>query len=123
MEFLGDAVVEFLTTVHLFFLFTELDEGGLATFRSALVNFADIYIHPHHFHTKLKVQNRHLATLADRLGLQHFMVYAHGPDLCHEADLRHAMANTFESLMAAIFLDAGLAECDRLIVHINYFKI
>jgi dsRNA-specific ribonuclease len=38
MEFLGDAVVEFLTTVHLFFLFTELDEGGLATFRSALVN-------------------------------------------------------------------------------------
>jgi len=39
LEFLGDAVVEFLTTIHLFFLFTELDEGGLATFRSALVFF------------------------------------------------------------------------------------
>lgn len=96
LEFLGDTVVEFLTTIHLFFLFTELDEGGLATFRSALV------------------QNRHLATLADRLGLQHFMVYAHGPDLCHEADLRHAMANSFEALMAALFLDAGLEQCDRI---------
>lgn len=96
LEFLGDAVVEFLTTVHLFLLFTELDEGGLATFRSALV------------------QNRHLATMADHLGLQNFMVYAHGPDLCHEADLRHAMANAFEALMAAVFLDAGLEECDRI---------
>uniref|UniRef100_A0A914LQP0 RNase III domain-containing protein n=1 Tax=Meloidogyne incognita TaxID=6306 RepID=A0A914LQP0_MELIC len=95
LEFLGDAVVEFLTTIHLFFLFTELDEGGLATFRSALV------------------QNRHLATLGDRLGLQHFMVYAHGPDLCHSADLRHAMANTFEALMAAVFLDSGLEQCDK----------
>uniref|UniRef100_A0A915N1G1 Uncharacterized protein n=1 Tax=Meloidogyne javanica TaxID=6303 RepID=A0A915N1G1_MELJA len=96
LEFLGDAVVEFLTTIHLFFLFTELDEGGLATFRSALV------------------QNRHLATLGDRLGLQHFMVYAHGPDLCHSADLRHAMANTFEALMAAVFLDSGLEQCDKI---------
>lgn len=46
LEFLGDAVVEFITTVHLFFLFPELEEGGLATYRSALV------------------QNKHLALLA-----------------------------------------------------------
>uniref|UniRef100_A0A914I9D7 Ribonuclease 3 n=1 Tax=Globodera rostochiensis TaxID=31243 RepID=A0A914I9D7_GLORO len=96
LEFLGDAVVEFLTTIHLFFLFSDLDEGGLATFRSALV------------------QNRHLATLADRFELHKFMVYSHGPDLCHEADLRHAMANAFEALMAAIFLDSNLEECDRI---------
>ncbi len=36
------------------------------------------------------------------------MLYAHGPDLCHETDLRHAMANAFEAVMGAIFLDAGL---------------
>jgi len=41
------------------------------------------------------------------------MVYAHGPDLCHSADLRHAMANTFEALMAAVFLDSGLEQCDK----------
>lgn len=26
------------------------------------------------------------------------MLYAHGPDLCHEADMRHAMANAFEAV-------------------------
>lgn len=27
------------------------------------------------------------------------MLYAHGPDLCRESDLRHAMANCFEALI------------------------
>ncbi len=31
--------------------------------------------------------------------MQDFMLYAHGPDLCHESDLRHAMANCLEALM------------------------
>lgn len=46
LEFLGDAVVEFLTSIHLFFMFPELEEGGLATYRAAIV------------------QNQHLAVLA-----------------------------------------------------------
>ena len=33
LEFLGDAVVEFLTSIHLFFMFPNLEEGGLATYR------------------------------------------------------------------------------------------
>ena len=78
-----------------FFLFPDLDEGSLATYRSAIV------------------QNNHLATLAERIDLQEFMIYAHGPDLCHEHDLRHAMANAFEALMGAIFLDNGIKDCDR----------
>lgn len=44
------------------------------------------------------------------------MLYAHGPDLCHESDLRHAMANAFEAMMAAIYLDAGIDECDRFVI-------
>uniref|UniRef100_A0A158R4D2 Ribonuclease 3 n=1 Tax=Syphacia muris TaxID=451379 RepID=A0A158R4D2_9BILA len=96
LEFLGDAVIEFITTIHLFFMFTELDEGGLATYRSTMV------------------QNKNLAVLAKKIGLDEFMLYAHGPDLCHESDLRHAMANAFEAMMAAIYLDAGIDECDRI---------
>ncbi|ENN78533.1 hypothetical protein YQE_04998, partial [Dendroctonus ponderosae] len=46
LEFLGDAVVEFLSSIHLFFSFPELEEGGLATYRAAIV------------------QNQHLALLA-----------------------------------------------------------
>ena len=33
LEFLGDAVVEFITSVHLFHMFPDLEEGGLATYR------------------------------------------------------------------------------------------
>lgn len=46
LEFLGDAVVEFITSIHLFHMFRDLEEGGLATYRAALV------------------QNQHLAVLA-----------------------------------------------------------
>ncbi|RXN32809.1 ribonuclease 3 [Labeo rohita] len=49
LEFLGDAVVEFLTSVHLYYLFPNLEEGGLATYRTAIV------------------QNQHLAMLAKEL--------------------------------------------------------
>ncbi|OZC05079.1 hypothetical protein X798_07946 [Onchocerca flexuosa] len=99
LEFLGDAVIEFITTIHLFYMFNELDEGGLATYRSTMV------------------QNKNLAVLAKKIGLDEFMLYAHGPDLCHESDLRHAMANAFEAMMAAIYLDAGIDECDRIFGH------
>jgi ribonuclease-3 len=38
-------------------------------------------------HTAI-VQNQHLAVLADMLGLEHYMLYAHGQDLCHDSELR-----------------------------------
>ncbi|XP_050980582.1 ribonuclease 3 [Labeo rohita] len=96
LEFLGDAVVEFLTSVHLYYLFPNLEEGGLATYRTAIV------------------QNQHLAMLAKKLELDRFMLYAHGPDLCRESDLRHAMANCFEALIGAVYLEGGLEEAKHL---------
>lgn len=96
LEFLGDAVVEFITSVHLFHMFPDLEEGGLATYRAALV------------------QNQHLAVLAEALNLEDYMLYAHGSDLCHDAEMRHAMANCFEALMGAIYLDSGINEADKV---------
>ncbi|NXV69522.1 RNC Ribonuclease, partial [Molothrus ater] len=96
LEFLGDAVVEFLTSVHLYYLFPTLEEGGLATYRTAIV------------------QNQHLAMLAKKLELERFMLYAHGPDLCRESDLRHAMANCFEALIGAVYLEGSLEEAKQL---------
>ncbi|CAK1543104.1 unnamed protein product [Leptosia nina] len=96
LEFLGDAVVEFISSIHLFKMFPGLAEGGLATYRAAIV------------------QNQHLALLAKNIGLEKYMLYAHGSDLCREVVMRHAMANCFEALMGGLFLDAGLEITDRV---------
>ena len=87
LEFLGDAVVEFITSVHLFNMFPDLEEGGLTASRAAMV------------------QNQHLAILVR--GLDNYMLYALGIAPCHNSELTHAMANRFESLMGAIILDVG----------------
>lgn len=42
------------------------------------------------------------------------MLYAHGSDLCHELELRHAMANCFEALMGALLLDGGITVADKV---------
>lgn len=60
------------------------------------------------------VQNQHLAILARGLGLDKYMLYAHGSDLCHDSELKHAMANCFEALMGAIFLDGGINLADTV---------
>ena len=70
--------------------------GGLATYRAAIV------------------QNQHLALLAKNLELDQFMLYAHGSDLCHDLELRHAMANCFEALMGALFLDGEINVADKV---------
>lgn len=104
LEFLGDAVVEFLSSIHLFFMFPELEEGGLATYRAAIV------------------QNQHLALLAKKLHLEEYMLYAHGSDLCHELELRHAMANCFEALMGALLLDGGISVADEVFMNALFME-
>ena len=79
LEFLGDAVVEFITSVHLFNI-PDLEESGLTAYRAAMV------------------QNQHLAILVRGLDCS---------NPCHNSELTHAMANRFESLMGAIILDVG----------------
>ncbi|KRZ06598.1 Ribonuclease 3 [Trichinella zimbabwensis] len=96
LEYLGDAVIEFLTTIHLFYIFPDLEEGALAPYRT------------------LMVQNSHLSKLATKMGLDEFMLFAHGPDLCFEEDMRHAMANAFEAILGAVYLDGGVQVADRV---------
>ena len=51
-----------------------------------------------YFNTKTNV----IEITLQRLQLDEYMVYSHGPDLCRKADLRHAMANCFEALMGEV---------------------
>jgi len=86
LEFLGDKILELLISRHLFFLFPMYDEGQLSEYRNAIV------------------QNQYLAVLARKLDLHYFILFYHGVDLCSNSALNHALANSFEALLAAIFL-------------------
>ncbi|CAH8841913.1 unnamed protein product [Trichobilharzia szidati] len=96
LEFLGDAVVEVISSIHLFFMFPELSEGHLDAYRQAIV------------------QNQHLAELAVRLGIHKFLLYTHSVDFCYDSTFIYARSDAFEALMAAIALDAGLDVVDRI---------
>ncbi|TPP55755.1 Ribonuclease 3, partial [Fasciola gigantica] len=96
LEFLGDAVIEVISSIHLFFMFPELPEGHLDAYRQAIV------------------QNQHLAELAIRLGIHKFLLYTHSVDFCYDSTFIYARSDAFEALMAAIALDAGLDIVDRI---------
>ena len=94
-----DAVVELITLVHLCNMFPELEESFHTTFRAAMV------------------ENQHLAILVR--SFDNYMLYAHSSDPCHNSELKHAMANCFEALMGAFFLDGGTTTGINS-VHLSY---
>lgn len=54
--------------------------------------------------------------------LDEFMLYAHGSDLCHELELRHAMANCFEAFMGALLLDGGIDVADKVFANTLFLE-
>lgn len=100
LEFLGDKILELLISKHLFFLFPMFDEGNLSEYRNCIV------------------QNQYLAVLAKKLDLHFFIIFYHGVDLCSNAALNHALANSFEALLAAIFLDSNLDTVSQILTKI-----
>lgn len=58
-----------------------------------------------------------ISFIFQKLRLDEFMLYAHGSDLCHELELRHAMANCFEALMGALLLDGGIEVADKVFAY------
>lgn len=96
LEYLGDAVLELVVSTELFRLYPTADEGVLTKMRASIVS------------------RRHLAKLAGELGW--------GEQLTMNAQLEKSggrttlsiLANTFESIIGAVMLDAGYEEARRV---------
>lgn len=89
LEFLGDAVLELVTTEHLFKSFPEQNEGILTSYRAAIVRGAN------------------LALVAEDLGLGQYLYLSRGEDASGGRDKHYILANTVEALVGAIYLDQG----------------
>ncbi|MBT4349747.1 ribonuclease III [bacterium] len=97
LEFLGDAVLELAVTDYLFHNFKEA-EGVLTNWRSSLVN------------------REQLAQAAEDLGLHDWLYMSRGEAKDDNKKARsYILANTFEAVIGAIYLDQGYAEADKFI--------
>ncbi len=90
LEFLGDAVLDFVTGEYLYHRFPEWAEGQLTSMRSALV------------------RRETLARFAQRLGLGHCLLMGHGEAESGGRDRPATLCATFEALVGALYLDQGL---------------
>ena len=89
LEFLGDAVLQLVLTRALYEKFPAVGEGPLTKARAKLVN------------------RRSLAERARHLGLGRYLLLSRGEELSNGRERPSALADTFEALLGAIFLDGG----------------
>jgi ribonuclease III len=89
LEFLGDAVLELIVTEYLYKKYPEKNEGELTNWRAALVN--------------AKI----LGDLARELEFNDFLLLSKGEQKETGKARQYILANTFEALIGAIYLDQG----------------
>lgn len=89
LEFLGDAVLQLILTSELYQKFPTVGEGLLTKARAQMVN------------------RRALARQARHLELGGHLILSRGEETSGGRDRASALADAFEALLGAIFLDAG----------------
>lgn len=89
LEFLGDAVLELSVTEELFNRYPDYTEGQLTPIRSALVNY------------------QMLAQIAKEMDLEKFILLSRGEAKDTGRAREVILANAFEALIGAIYLDGG----------------
>lgn len=89
LEFLGDAVLELVTTDFLFKKYPKKPEGELTSYRAALVNANTC------------------STLALELGVNELLFLSKGEAKDTGRARQIILANTFEAIIGAIYLDQG----------------
>ncbi len=97
LEFLGDAVLELVTTEYLYHAFPDAPEGELTALRSALV------------------KGKHLSEVADKLGLGKYLYLSHGEERSGGREKSYLLANVLEAFIGALYLDLGFKKTHAFI--------
>ncbi len=89
LEFLGDAVLELVVTEFLYAKYPDKPEGDLTAYRAALVNTISI------------------ADAATKLGMNEYLLLSRGEARDTGRARQIILANAFEALIGALYLDSG----------------
>lgn len=91
LEFLGDSVLGLILSHELFDKFTDADEGSLTKSRAKLVNSTTLAAH------------------GRKIGVGPLLVLSKGEEIGGGRDRASALADAFEAVIGAIYLDGGFA--------------
>lgn len=100
LEFLGDAVLECVSSDYLFIEFPDKNEGFLTQLRSKMVS------------------RQTLNEVAKRIGLDAYVITHSSNNLSQ----KHIYGDAFEAMMGAIYLDQGYDFANRLLIN-KIFKL
>ena len=100
LEFLGDAVLGLVVTVHIYDEYPELPEGELAKVRASVVN-AEV-----------------LADLATRVQLGPALALGKGEDASGGRAKPSILADAMEAVIAAVYLDGGWGAAEDLVLRL-----
>ena len=98
LEFLGDSVLGIITAEHFYLNFKDLPEGELTKLRAATV-----------------CENS-LSSFARLLGLGEYLLLGKGEMCTGGSDRPSILADAFEALIAAIYLDGGIEEAKKFVL-------
>jgi len=97
LEFLGDAILNFVVADHLYRLYPHIEEGALTKMRARLVN------------------RRILANRAREIHLPEFLLLSPSAAQSLDGGSESIISDAYEAVVGAIYLDGGLEEVKRFI--------
>lgn len=97
LEFLGDSILSFVVSEHLFKTYPEFDEGILTNLRSLVVN------------------TKSLAQAARELNFGKHLYLSRGEEESKGRENESILANTFESFIGALYIDQGITPASDFI--------
>ncbi len=97
LEFLGDSILSFVVSSHIFGKYTTSKEGQLTSIRSVLTNTETLY------------------EISKELGLGELLKLSKGEEAGGGRINKTILANTIEALIGGIFIDQGLSAAKEFI--------
>ncbi len=97
LEFLGDSILSFIISQHLFNLRKTDNEGDLTNLRSYIVKTTS------------------LAKAASKLNLGRYLSLSKGEEMSGGRENPQLLANTYEAFLGALFLDQGIEKAQQFV--------
>lgn len=105
LEFMGDSILSFVVSEHLYKTYPEFNEGVLTNLRSLLVN------------------TKSLANLSREYQLGQYLKLSHGEEESKGRENESLLANCFESFIGALYLDQGIEAVKKFIAEALFPQI